>query len=533
MNWYKHSKVKKFAQMQDGVIHLTDNETKIFGFLQQINSKYKLNTIMRVAGGWVRDKCLGKESHDIDIALDNMTGKQFTEYVTREIGKKSHIIEQRPDQSKHLETATIEIFGQSIDFVNLRDESFGGAYDQNRILTENRFGSPKVDAERRDFTINSLFYNINDGQVEDYVGGLKDLGFEGNNRVNPVVLKTPLDATKTLLDDPLRLLRGMRFLSKLPDAKLDPSFVEAMKNPSVQEAFAKKISPERIGDELIGVKEKDGAFKPGILSGARFEEAMRMMHDTGILDKVMQVPEMEGFHAFEMPQRNSHHKYDVFNHTLMLMKNLKTHPYTNSLPPEKQSLMLMAALLHDVGKLDPSKQQVKEDGSYSYHGHEDSSTDVSKAIMKKLRRSNDQVEYVSGVVQHHMKPHAEGWGSDKALRRFMMDHPEIWQDVITHAEMDNISSGTPRSSEELAKYKGYRDRGLELQEQKQVPSNKPLIDGKTLMSLFSELNPKTGFIREVNQILMDKKLDNPDISEEELLQEVQRIKPEILSKYKI
>jgi len=228
-----------------------------------------------------------------------------------------------------------------------------------------------------------------------------------------------------------------------------------------------------------------------------------------------------------MSQKNNHHKYDVFNHTLKLMSNIKNNDFVKTLSNEKQSLMLIVSLLHDIGKLDPEKQQVKEDGTYSYIGHELSSLDVVTSFMKKLKRSTEHTEYVAKIVGNHMKPHSEGWGTDKALRRFIMEYTDSWQETIVHAQMDLISSGTERTEKEILKYKKFIERGLELKNNNEVPKNKPLISGHVIMSIFPDFDPKTGYIKKINDILMDMKLDDPTLTEEDLLKEVHKIRETI------
>src|SRR5690606_32173777 len=148
-------------------IKLTKKETQIFTDLMKVVNEKSPETILRVAGGFVRDKLLGLESNDIDIAVSNMTGEQFAELIDP---KKITVIKANPDQSKHLATAMVTIRGVPIDFVNLRSET----YSDSRI-PEMKIGTPQEDALRRDLTINSLFFNINTGEIEDYVGGMKDL----------------------------------------------------------------------------------------------------------------------------------------------------------------------------------------------------------------------------------------------------------------------------------------------------------------------------------------------------------------------
>ncbi|KAK9713731.1 hypothetical protein RND81_06G047600 [Saponaria officinalis] len=225
-------------------IELTEKESLIFSRLKDVLLHFKLDTQLRVAGGWVRDKLLGKECYDIDIAIDNMLGRELCETINEYLSKKGEdvkgigVIQSNPDQSKHLETARMRLFDQWIDFVNLRSED----YCENSRIPTMRFGTPKEDAYRRDLTINSLFYNINTSSVEDFTGrGITDL------KLGKIV--TPLPPKETFLDDPLRVLRSIRFGARF-SFTLDEGLKEAAASDEVRAAIAEKISRERIGHEV-------------------------------------------------------------------------------------------------------------------------------------------------------------------------------------------------------------------------------------------------------------------------------------------
>nr|CAN68616.1 hypothetical protein VITISV_023390 [Vitis vinifera] len=245
------------VQVRDS-IDLTPKETQIFQKLLQVVRHFSLRTQLRVAGGWVRDKLLGKECYDIDIALDDMLGREFCEkindYLSCYRGGKArnrcysmiiladYAIDSQffsnPDQSKHLETARMRLFDEWIDFVNLRSED----YSENSRIPTMRFGTAKEDAYRRDLTINSLFYNINTSSVEDFTGrGIEDL------KSGKIV--TPLPPKDTFLDDPLRVLRAIRFGARFGFI-LDEELKLAAGCDDVRAAIADKISRERIGHEI-------------------------------------------------------------------------------------------------------------------------------------------------------------------------------------------------------------------------------------------------------------------------------------------
>ncbi|CAI9754313.1 unnamed protein product [Fraxinus pennsylvanica] len=225
-------------------IDLTAKEKQIFDRLLEVLRHFNLQTQLRVAGGWVRDKILGKECYDIDIALDNMLGKEFCEKVNEYLlstGEETHgigVIQCNPDQSKHLETARMRLLDVWIDFVNLRSEDYS---DNSRIPTM-KFGTAEEDAYRRDLTINSLFYNINTSSVEDFTGkGIMDL--------KSGKIATPLPPKQTFLDDPLRVLRAIRFGARF-GFMLEEELKIAAADEDVKAAIADKISRERIGHEI-------------------------------------------------------------------------------------------------------------------------------------------------------------------------------------------------------------------------------------------------------------------------------------------
>ncbi|KAJ4701094.1 CCA tRNA nucleotidyltransferase [Melia azedarach] len=226
-------------------IDLTDKEKKIFDCLLNTLRHSNLTTQLRVAGGWVRDKLLGKDCYDIDIALDNMVGSEFANKVAEYLPSTGEnrpsgfgVIPCNPDQSKHLETARMCLDDLWIDFVNLRCED----YCENSRIPTMKFGTAEEDAYRRDLTINSLFYNINTGSVEDLTGrGIADL------KHGKIV--TPLPPKATFLDDPLRVLRAIRFGARFGFV-LDEELKKAAASDEVKAALAAKISRERIGTEI-------------------------------------------------------------------------------------------------------------------------------------------------------------------------------------------------------------------------------------------------------------------------------------------
>lgn len=236
---------------------LSKAENNLFVFLNKFVKQECPGTVLRVAGGWVRDHLLDLQSNDIDITVSNMSGEALARKLAAYMDKTgvAHrgitVVKSNPEQSKHLATAMLNVFGFDIDFANLRKEN----YADSRIPTTEP-GTPKEDAQRRDLTINALFYNIHTQKVEDYVGGLRDLEVKS--------ARTPIDPVKTFMDDPLRILRIIRFATRF-DLAISEDIYQAAIRKDVQEALDKKVSRERVWKEMAG---QDGhvGWKHGFFS---------------------------------------------------------------------------------------------------------------------------------------------------------------------------------------------------------------------------------------------------------------------------
>ena len=228
----------------------TVTEKKIFNILENIVSNtpmLKNKTELRVAGGWVRDKILGIDSDDIDISITNMTGKDFATILKKQLNHDnghfpdSYIVKLNPAKSKHLETAAVKVDNVWIDFVHLRGETYKNEFSR---IPSTTFATPEQDVRRRDFTINSLFYNIHTKHVEDFSGyGLNDIK-------NKIIRTTPpRNSSDVLLEDPLRAYRALRFASTL-DFSIADELEHALLESNIHNAVLKKVSRERITMEL-------------------------------------------------------------------------------------------------------------------------------------------------------------------------------------------------------------------------------------------------------------------------------------------
>lgn len=502
-------------------IIFNDTEKKIFNLLLAVVKEKAPDTVLRVAGGFVRDKLLGKDSHDIDISLNNMSGEQFANLVKEYMDERGikhkggvSVVKANPDQSKHLATAMINIFGWPIDFVNLRKEE----YADSRIPTVEP-GTPEEDASRRDLTINSLFYNINTGQVEDFVGGIEDL--------KSGIARTPIDPVQTFIDDPLRILRTIRFAAKY-NLNLAPELVEAANQPQVQEAFRSKVSQERVWKELAGQKEEDD-WKAGFLSGPNPALAARLLGELGLRDILFGLSEDEmaelgidkGMTSYDVDQNSPHHDLTVWEHTLSVLEHLVKNETTPDQKEQAEDYIVrnLSALLHDVGKCDLCSRQETPEGHYTYHGHESSSAKMAEHILNRMKAPSRVIERVKRLVQNHMRLHVLPENTtNRVLRRFVKELEDDWRHSVDLAVADAYGKQMAKDDPEVRKrYDEFARRMNELiAEMGGKTKAKAPITGHDLINL---LGFKSGpVLGQALRHLEEALLDNPDMSKDEALQ---------------
>ena len=485
----------------NGDVQLNNLESSIFNFIKEVKSFYPelKNVEARVAGGWCRDKLLGIPNDDIDIALSNITGAKFVSFIKDYASKKpeekniigkTYIVDQNIEKSKHLETAAVEIYGEKIEFVNLRSETYG-----DTRIPEVTAGTPEQDARRRDLTINAMFYNIDTGKIEDYVGGLQDL--------KTMTLRTPTideskspteNAVEIFTQDPLRMLRVLRFYSRYPNSNIDPSILDAMKDTRVHEIY-KKLSPERSSPEFLKM-----------MQGAKPVEAVRILFETGLYKIVLGVP--EDIHDINLDQENPHHKLTIMNHTLEVMRNINQIALEQNMSKEERGMLNLAAMLHDIGKLykDIRKPHPKKPGVYQYIGHEKRSGEFANELLTRMAFPDDAKKFISTVISQHMQPHnllpnEKGEMNKKNVGKFLNEVDDLYDKIIYHGMADTLSKGfdTP---EILQQIKTERQNQLDIirkyKEEMGTRIKKPLIDGlkvKEIVDLTApEISSNNAFI---------------------------------------
>jgi tRNA nucleotidyltransferase/poly(A) polymerase len=492
--------------------NLSTDEKEIFAVIRDVIKRYTPSTQAFAVGGWTRDKLLGIKSDDIDIMLSDISGEDFARLVTQHMGvKDAHTIRSNPEKSKHLTTskAYLKLSSgkiQEVDFAQARSE----VYKEDSRIPEIKPATPQDDAYRRDLTINSLFYNINSGQLEDFTGnGIKDLISD--------TIRTPMDPLKTFSDDPLRIWRVIRFAAKY-NGKIDPETYQAMTDPSLRNEIKQKISRERISTEFIKM-----------LKNPNPQVALQLLKDTGLLEDII-VEAVRGtpyegkLAEFGMNQENPNHKLTLWAHTMEVVKNV-LEGYKDA-EPEKRASMVLAALMHDVGKLyrDIWGESKSHPGHRSYHGHEDESAKIVELILKYLKMEPFIAE-ISRLVQMHMRPHQfiRDEGGAKALRKFIRTTTEQsinWLDVFNIAVADAYAKDVIRDPNIVQEYQGLKNRLQEalssLSPVSDKPELKPILNGNEIMSV---LNVKPGpHMKEMMEFVKELRDENPNISKEEAIQ---------------
>ncbi|XP_059631938.1 CCA tRNA nucleotidyltransferase, mitochondrial [Cornus florida] len=495
-------------------IDLTDKEKQIFDRLVEVLRHFSLQTQLRVAGGWVRDKLLGKDCYDIDIALDNMLGREFCEKVNEYSSSKGEeaqgigVIQCNPDQSKHLETARMRLFDIWIDFVNLRSED----YSENSRIPTMRFGTAEEDAYRRDLTINSLFYNINTSSVEDFTGrGIEDLKFGK--------IVTPLPPKETFLDDPLRVLRAIRFGARF-GFTLDEELKKAAADDDVRAAIADKISRERIGHEI-----------DLMISGNQPVKAMTHISDLLLFWVVFSFPP-----KFELPTSEG---FDRLCVTYMdaAMNLMQISGYSTFID-EQRRLSFYAALFIPFRKMVYRDNKAKKIPVVSYFFRsslklKSSDADTVISIHKATEKFLSLIPFFAS--DEEIQTAEVDWGRESldvpiALKLrvlaglLLREIKEFWPAALLVSVLlcpDNIDCSIDSSEKhfELDKrrelFTTVKDAitrlGLE-----RVWEMKPLVNGKDIMSV---LQLKTGgpLVREWQQELVEWQLAYPSGTAEECL----------------
>ena len=414
----------------------------IFKIVGEISDK--LNISSYVVGGWVRDMLLDRKRKvtDIDFVCIG-SGIELAKNVAKELkGAEFKFF-------KNFGTAMVNFNGENYEFVGARKESYRD--DSRKPLVED--GSLDDDQNRRDFTINAMSIQLNKHQYGNFIDP-----FDGIKDLERKIIKTPLDPDITFSDDPLRMMRAVRFASEL-------NFIISEKTLNAISRNAKRlsiISQERITDELNKI----------ILSEVP-SDGFKILFNTKLLHEFfIEFTYLQGVEII-----NNHAHKDNFYHTLEVLDNISL---------KTSDLWLRwAAILHDIAK--PQTKKYEKIVGWTFHAHEFIGSKMTPKIFKKLKLPlNHKMQYVKKLVSLHLRPIvlAQEVVTDSAIRRLLFDAGNDIEDLMTLCDADITSKNPNKVKKYLSNFQLVRKKLLEVEEKDRVRNFQPPVDGNEIMEMF-------------------------------------------------
>ncbi len=396
-----------------------------------------------VVGGYVRDLILGRPTKDIDVVVLG-SGIDFAQKFANEIHGVKHVA-----FFKNFGTAQVKTGDWIIEFIGARKESY--QRESRKPLVEN--GTLEDDRNRRDFTINAMYLSLN---PED-AGALTD-PFNGIQDLQDKVIRTPGNPDITFSDDPLRMMRAIRFATRL-DFTIDPVVFENIKKNAKRIEI---VSQERITEELNGIILCN---QPG--------RGFEMLFDTGLLQIIF--PELTAMQGIETRDGKSHK--DNFYHTLQVLNQLCV--LSNDL------WLRWAAILHDIAK--PATKRFEPGNGWTFHGHEDRGSKMVKTIFRRMRLPLDEkMRFVEKLVALHLRPIVLGQEivTDSAVRRLIVDSEEALDGLMKLCRADITSKNANKVAKHLRNLDKVQEKINDLIERDKMRNWQPVITGHHIMDSF-------------------------------------------------
>ena len=415
-----------------------------------------LNRECYVVGGYVRDLFLERHSKDIDFVTVG-SGIEVAEAVTATLGRGARLAVYR-----NFGTASIHYHGEEIEFVGARKESY--RRDSRKPIVED--GTLDDDLSRRDLTINAMAIAVNNdhfGELIDKFNGLEDL--------RDGLIRTPLDPDVTFSDDPLRMMRAIRFATQLQFTIVPETLASIKRNASRLEI----ISRERVFDELTK-----------IMKSPRPSLGWQLLSETGLLRLIL--PELEAMKGVQVHNGRGHK--DNFDHTLKVVDNVAS--VTDNV------WLRWAALFHDIAK--PVTKRWEEPQGWTFHNHNYVGSKMLPKIFRRMKMPmDDKLKYVQKLVELHMRPIAlvEDNVTDSAVRRLLVDAGDDIEDLMTLCRADITSKNKDKVARHLENFTHVKEKMVELEQRDNLRKWQPPVDGNLIMETFGlPQSREVGLIKE-------------------------------------
>ena len=440
--------------------------TNLLKAISNISKKNEIETY--IVGGTVRDYILYNETNkDIDILVIG-DGIKFSKLIATELNCKVQVF-------KNYGTAMIKVNGVQLEFVGARKES----YDENSRNPSVSIGTLEDDLSRRDFTLNALAVGLGNSNT----GKLIDL-FDGIKHLNQGILKTPKDPHKTFYDDPLRMLRAIRFACQ-HNFKIDNDDFKCINS---EHERIKIISKERINEELNKILMTN---YPSI--------GFKLLYDSKLLSVI--IPELCSLKGIEEIEGKKHK--DNFYHTLQVVDNISKN--TDNI------WLRWVALLHDIGK--PKSKRFNDEIGWTFHGHEFIGSKMVNKIFKRMRLPlNDKLKYVSKLILLSSRPIviAEDSTTDSAVRRLIYDAGDDIDDLLTLCEADITTKNEFLQKKYLNNFNIVREKIKIVEERDRIRNFQPPVTGEDIMKHFN-IKPckEIGMIKNyIKESILNGKIQN-------------------------
>ena len=450
-------------------INLNQNKNlKLFKIISSVANENG-QTVYAV-GGYVRDLLMGRATPtDIDFVTEQ-SGIALAKSIAEQVAP-----EQKVSVFKTYGTAMFRYEDLELEFVGARKESY--SEDSRNPAVEQ--GSLEDDQKRRDFTINAMAISLN----QENFGELID-PFNGRQDLADKILRTPLEPRQTYSDDPLRMMRAIRFACVL-DFQIEAHSLQAIKEEAER---IRIVSMERIMNEFNK-----------IMLSAKPSKGLKILEETGLLDHIL--PELTALKGIDEVDGHTHK--DNFFHTLEVVDNIAQN--TDKL------WLRWAALLHDIGKA-PTKKFEKGTG-WTFHGHEYLGSKMLKPLFKRLKLPlGNDLKYVQKLVKMHARPIAlvTDNASDSALRRLVFDSGEDLEDLFTLCKADITTKNHAKQTKLKKNYEYVAQKIKEVEERDRVRNFQPPISGEEIMQLFGiKPGKEIGILKEkVKEAILEGEIEN-------------------------